>query len=154
MSVDELRQVIADLQVKFQILNAPELREIRAWFGQYLAVLADRKREEVLRDIPNFATMTPAQLTQEIMKIQRKKHQGRAAHAAFDRGRQAQVDAQMRANQASQQAQLQRAAQRSAYRSPYHLPAPQKPFENLPNNRRRMGWQIMGDGQIVTNISF
>ncbi len=151
MSVKELQAVLSDMQDKFQILSAPELREIRAWFGQYLSVLADRKREEVLRDIPNFATMTPAQLTQEILKIQRKKQQGRASHAAFDRHRQAQVNAQLQANRAAQTARQNQASQRAAYRSPYRPAPPGRQFEDVQPGRRRT-MTVGPDGHIFMNF--
>ncbi len=122
MSPQELREVIADMDAKFRILNQPELQETRSWFAQYMSVLADRKRAEVLEAIPDFPTMTASELQQAIMKFQNK----RSSQARFHQGRQAQVDAQLRANQANAAARAaarQQAAQRSAYRSPYRPPA-------------------------------
>ena len=74
MSAKELKDVLSDLEAKFRIMDTPEVREVRAWFGRYISLLADWRREELLRDIPNFATMTASQLNEEIMKIQRKKN--------------------------------------------------------------------------------
>jgi hypothetical protein len=137
MSISELQDVISDMETKFKILNTPEVGEVRAWFGQYMSVLADRRRDEILRDIPNFATMTPAQLSEEILKIQRKKQRMRSSQAAFDRNRQAQVDAQIQANRAAQDARPRRTVPPAAYRSPYR-PAPrERPFEDVEIGRRR-----------------
>ena len=105
----------------------------------YLSVLADQKRDEILRDVPNFITMTPAQLTQEIMKLQRKKQQGRASQAAFDRNRQAQVDAQLQANRQAQTARQNLVDKRTNYRSPYRPAPPGRQFENVqPGGNRSM----------------
>ena len=124
MSIKELKDVISDMDAKFRILETPQVQEVRTWFGQYLSVLAERKREDVLRDIPNFATMTPGQLNQEIMKIQRKKQQKRSSSAAFERGRKAQVQTIREDNLAAQAARQQRAAA-GGYRSPYRPAAGQ-----------------------------
>jgi hypothetical protein len=130
MSNQELRELVKDIDAKFRLLDSPEVRETRAWFAQYMAVLSDRKRAEVLREIPDFPTMTAAQLQQAILKIQRKK----SAQANFNQGRQVQVNAQLQANQANQAALAAartRTAQRPAYRSPYR-PAPQgRPFDDV-----------------------
>jgi hypothetical protein len=130
MSVKELQDVISDMEAKFRILDTPEVQEVRAWFGQYMSVLAHRRREEVLREIPNFATMTPAQLNQEIMKIQRQMQHMRSSRAAFDRNREAQVEARLQANSETQTVTQNRNRQRSAYRSPYRPQSKERRFDN------------------------
>jgi hypothetical protein len=148
MSADELEQVLKDLETKFRLLDTPEAREIRAWFGQYLAVLAERRRADVTKEIPDLATMTPAQLTDVLMKIQRKQ----SSQAGFNRGRQAQVNAQLQANRAAQQARAA-AATRPAYRSPYRpAPAPRRPFDDAPQRRRSM--TVDPNGGVWMNLAF
>jgi hypothetical protein len=149
MSIDELRDVISDMDAKFQILNAPEVREIREWFGHYISILADRRREEILRDIPNFAKMTPGQLTQEIRRFQRKK----SSQRSFDRTRQARVDARLQANQAAQSAARNRPARPAAYRSPYRPASRERPFDNVQTGVRR-SMSIGPDGQIMMHLGF
>jgi hypothetical protein len=152
MSADELQEVIADMDAKFRILERPEVRETRAWFAQYMAVLAERRRDELLREIPDFPTMTAAELQQAIMKIQRKK----SSQARFNQNRQAKVDAQLRSNQAhlaAHTAARNRAAQRSAYRSPYR-PAPgPRPFDDHQVGPRR-GMTIDPAGGVWMNFGF
>jgi hypothetical protein len=153
MSVQELQGVISDMDAKFQILNSPEVQQLRAWFGQYLSMLADRRRDELLRDIPNFATMTPAQLTQEIMKIQNDKQQRRNTQAAFGALRKTQVDAQLQANRAAQAARQSRAAQRPAYHSPYRATSRERPFENVEIGPRR-SMSVGAYGQFYLHMGF
>jgi hypothetical protein len=153
MSVKELKEVISDLETKFRILDTPQVQEVRTWFGQYLAVLANRRREELLRDIPNFATMTPSQLNQEIMKIQRKKLSKRSSQAAFDQGRQARIEAMREAEQAAQAARQARAARRAAYRSPYR-PAPSVNQPAGPEVGRRNRMSIDPNGNIWRHLDF
>lgn len=151
MSLEELREVIADMDAKFQILDSPQVRDVRAWFGHYISILSDRRREEILRDIPNFAKMTPGELTQEIMRFQRKKN----SQASFDRTRQKRVDA--RIAQSNRDAQAAAAARNrpasSSYRSPYRPPARERPFENVPVGVRR-SMSIAPTGEIMMHLGF
>jgi hypothetical protein len=148
MSGDELQQVLADLETKMRLLDTPEAREIRAWFGQYMAVLAERRRADILKEIPNLATMTPAQANEMLMKIQRK----RSAQAGFDRGRQAKVAAQKQANRAAQQARAAAAA-RPVYRSPYRpAQSNRRPFDDVPSPSRRLS--VDPSGGVWMSLTF
>jgi hypothetical protein len=119
-SADEVQFILEDLNAKFQILDSKPAQEARAWLGHYLSMLADWKREEVLKELPNFATMTAAQLSQEIMKIQQKRSLASREQAASDRNRQVQVNAQLQANRDAQQAYIRQQNQApAAYTSPY-----------------------------------
>jgi len=149
MSAKELQDVLSDMEAKFRILDTPEVREVRAWFGRYISLLADWRREEVLRDIPNFAKMTASQLNQEIMKIQRKK----SSRASFNRNRQTQVNAHLQANRAPQTATRNRTTQRSAYRSPYRPASRERPHENV-HVRTRGSLTVDPMGGIWRNLSF
>lgn len=151
MSPDELRHVMADLDAKFQLLDTPEARETRAWFGQYLSVLADRRREQVLSEIPNFGTMSVAELNQVLARIDRK----RSSQANFNQNRQARASAQKQANRNAKQAAADRRAARPAYRAPYR-PQQQsfeRPFDNAQvGSSRRM--VVDPNGQIWTGWGF
>lgn len=152
MSIEELREVISDMDAKFQILDSPQVRDVRAWFGHYISILSDRRREEILRDIPNFAKMTPGQLTQEIMRFQRKK----SSQASFDRTRQKRVDARVQADrnaQAATAAARNRAPRSSSYRSPYRPAARERPFENVQVGVRR-SMSIAPTGEIMMHMGF
>jgi hypothetical protein len=152
MSAKELQEVIADMETKFRILDTPQVIEARAWFAQYIAVLAERRRDEVLREIPNFATMTAAELQQEVMKVQRKK----LAQAQFNRGRQTKVDAQLQRNQAhlaARAAARQSRARQSSYRSPYRPGPPLRSFDNVQAGPRR-SMTVDPAGGVWMNLSF
>ncbi len=116
-------------------------------------MLADRRRDELLRDIPNFATMTPSQLNQEIMKIQRKKLSKRSSQTAFDQGRKAQVEGMRQTELATQAARQARAARRTAYRSPYR-PAPPVNQPAGPEVGRRNRMSIDPNGNIWRHLDF
>lgn len=147
MSAVELQDVIHDMEAKFKILDSPQVQEVREWFGRFMSVLAERRREEILRDIPNFATMSPGQLKQEIQKFQRKKN----SQARFDRNRSSRNDAQAQTNRARPAAAP--APRRAASHSPYRPPTPQRPFEDVQIGPRR-SMTIAPDGAIFMNMGF
>lgn len=95
----ELEYLLEDLETKFKILETPEAQEARAWLGQYLAVMSDRKREQVLKDVPNIVTMSSAQLGEEIRKIEEKRSSLQRQQATFDATRQALAQDHMRSIQ-------------------------------------------------------
>jgi hypothetical protein len=152
MSPQELQEVIADMDAKFRILDKPEVRETRAWFAQYMAVIAERKRAELLAEIPDFPTMTASELVQAIKKIQRKK----SSQVQFNQNRQARVDAQVRTNQANLAAHTaarNQRAQRPAYRSPYRPPPRERPFDNVQIGPTR-SYTVTPHGGVWLNVSF
>jgi hypothetical protein len=149
MSARELQEMIADLEARFRILDSPEVREVRAWFAQYMSVLAERRREELLREIPNFATMTAAELNQAILKVRGKK----AGQARFDRNRQAQVAARLDAGRAAPPAARQAASPHSSYRSPYRPVPRARPFDDAQVGPRR-GMTVDPFGGVWMSIGF
>ncbi len=92
MSPQELEYLLDDLEAKFKIIDAPEAQEARAWMGQYLSAMTDRKRADVLKDVPNVVDMTAAQLSQEIQKIERTRQNLKDRQAAFDSSRKVLAD--------------------------------------------------------------
>ena len=78
--------------------------------------------------MPNLVTMTAAQLSQEIQKIERKRTLSQREAAASNRTRQSQVSSQLQANQAAQRAYAQQQNQApAAYSSPYRAANDGKP---------------------------
>ena len=73
MSSYELEYLLDDLDAKFKILDTPEAKDARQWVGQYLAVMSDQRRAEVLKDVPDVVKMSSGQLQQEIEKLEQKK---------------------------------------------------------------------------------
>jgi hypothetical protein len=111
MSSYELEYLLEDLDNKFKILETPEAKDARQWVGQYLSVMSDTKRAEVLKDVPNVVKMSSAQLQQEIDKIEHMKAGLQQRQAAFDSSRQQLVDRAQAARQATAAASNAAAAQ-------------------------------------------
>jgi len=121
MSSYELEYLLEDLDSKFKILETPEAKDARQWVGQYLSVMSDSKRAEVLKDVPDVVTMSSAQLQQEIDKIEQKKASLQQRQAAFDSSRQQLVERAQAARQATAAASNSAAAsaQSGVSYSPY-----------------------------------
>lgn len=120
MSSSDLEFMLQDMEAKFQIMDSQPAQEAREWLGHYLSLRSAKKREEILKDMPNLVTMTAAQLSQEIQKIERKRTLSQREAAASSRTRQSQVSGQLQANQAAQRAYAQQQSQApAAYSSPY-----------------------------------
>jgi len=92
MSSYELEYLLDDLDAKFKVMDTPEARDAKQWLGQYLSVMSDSKRAEVLKDVPNVVQMSSAQLQQEINRIEQKRAGLQQRQAAFDSSRQQLVD--------------------------------------------------------------
>jgi hypothetical protein len=121
MSAVELENLLADMQAKFQILNSPQAQEARAWMASYLSVMSDKMRAEVLKDIPNVATMTAAQLQREVMKIEQKRAAIDREQATFQRTQQQLATAQLQRDRQAQQTYVrERDRFPTTTYSPYH----------------------------------
>jgi hypothetical protein len=101
MSSYELEYLLDDLDAKFKILESPEAKDARQWVGQYLSVMSDQKRAEVLKDVPDVVKMSASQLQQEIDKIEQKRSSLQHQQQAFDSSRQQLVDRAQAARQAT-----------------------------------------------------
>lgn len=123
MTAGEVEFLLQDMQAKFQILDSPEAREARTWMAQYLSVMSDKKRAEVLKDIPNLGTMTAAQLGQEVAKIEQARSTIDQEQAAFSRTRQTEVNAQLQQDRTAQQNYIRDRNSAPTTYSPYHSPS-------------------------------
>jgi hypothetical protein len=110
MSSYELEYLLEDLDAKFKILETPEAKDARQWVGQYLSVMSDQKRAEVLKDVPDVVKMSASQLQQEITKIEQKRSSLQVQQQAFDSSRQQLVDRAQAARQATAAASTAAAA--------------------------------------------
>jgi methyl-accepting chemotaxis protein len=121
MSSYELEYLLEDLDSKFKILDTPEAKDVRSWVGQYLSAMSDRKRAEVLKDVPDVVTMSASQLQREIEKIEQTRTAIQQRSAAFDQSRQQLVERAAAARQqtAAAAAAATAAAQSGASYSPY-----------------------------------
>lgn len=123
MSSYDLEYLLDDLDAKFKVLESPEARDAKAWLGQYLAAMSDRRRAEALRDVPDVVTMSAARLQQEIDRIEQTRTSLQQRQQAFDQGRAALVQRaddnrqQTAAAAAAAMAQAGSSASFSPYRS-------------------------------------
>ena len=111
MSSYELEYLLDDLDAKFKILETPEAKDARQWVGQYLSVMSDQKRAEVIKDVPDVVKMSSAQLQQEIDKIEQKRNSLQQQQTAFDASRQQLVERAQAARQQTAAASNAAAAQ-------------------------------------------
>ena len=129
MSSYELEYLLEDLEQKFKVMESPEAKDARAWVGQYLSAMSERKRDEVLKDIPNVVSMSAGELSQEIQKIETKRQSLQRQQAAFEQGRQQLVEQAQANRQLTAQAAAAAAAQASSAPtySPYRSQGGGKP---------------------------
>lgn len=73
MSSFELDYLLDNLEFKLRVLDTPEATEAREWLGRYLSVMADRKRAEVLADVPNVVDMTSGDLIEGLRELEAKR---------------------------------------------------------------------------------
>jgi hypothetical protein len=129
MSSYELDYLLDDLDAKFKILETPEARDARDWVGQYLSVMSDRKRAEVLKDVPDVVKMSAAQLQQEIVRVETQRTQLERQQSAFEQSRQQLVEraqASRQATAAASNAAAARAQSGTSF-SPYRSQSGGKP---------------------------
>jgi hypothetical protein len=133
MSASDLEFMLEDTEEKFEILKSKEAQDARAWMAQNLSALTDKKRDEILKKMPNIATMTAAQLRQQIAQIQNKRQSLAEEQAAYHQMNQEQVSNVESANRAAQQAYTrdQNLAGSSTHYSPYVSQPKTRPFENV-----------------------
>jgi hypothetical protein len=152
MSSYELEYLLEDLEQKFKVMDSPEAKDARAWVGQYLSAMSDRKRDEVLKDIPNVVSMSAGELSQEIQKIETKRQSLQRQQAAFDQGRQELVQQAQASRQLTAQAAAAAAAQANsapAY-SPYRSQGGGKP----PFSDSKGGGMTVGVGPWGAYVGF
>ena len=119
MSSYELEYLLDDLDAKFKIIDTPEAREARAGVGQYLSVMSDQKRAEVLRDMPDVVTMSSAQLQQELQWIEQRRAASGQRQADFEQRRDLLVQQAAQSRQATAAAAASSVARAAPSFSPY-----------------------------------
>lgn len=73
MSSFELDYLLDTLEAKLVVLESPAAEEARSWLGRYLSVMADRKREEVLGEVPNILDMSSSELEAAVKRVEAKR---------------------------------------------------------------------------------
>jgi len=155
MSASQLQDMLDDMEAKLNVLFSPEAEEARAWLANYMAAYNEHGIEKIRSKLPDVATMTAAQMRQELLRLEKGRQQKRQATQDTRRLRDQQVQAfsaARRADQAASQRALDRAVYsgrtaQPAYRSHY---APRRYYNNPSGSRRyyvnpwggvgRIGW--------------
>ena len=127
MSASELQFVLSDLEAKFRILDTQQSRETRAWLGNYLSIISDRRRDELLKTIPDFATMSSMQLQQTMDRLAKRRDTGIRRQTRNQQLTDSLTNPWSQSNIASS-----RSSPRSSYRSPYRPRTFERPFDNVP----------------------
>jgi hypothetical protein len=73
MSSYEIDYLLDTLDGKLRVLDSPEARDVREWLGRYLSVMTDRKRADVLRQVPNVIEMSAGELADAIRDAEKKR---------------------------------------------------------------------------------
>ena len=142
MSSFELEYLLDDLDAKFKVMETPEAMEARAWVGQYLSVLSDRKRAAALKDVPDVTKMTAGELQAEILKIEAMRQSLTSQQQGFDQTRQQIAQARQQSIQATQAAAAAPLPGGGASYSPYRGGSPtggQPPFSNVKGSGMSVG---------------
>ena len=148
MSAQEMQFVLKDLEAKFRILNTPESREVRAWLGNYLSILTDRGREDLLKVIPDFNQMNSIKLQQTIDKLALRRNSRSGQRNQVQQLRSSATNPWNRGTAAAS-----RPAARTGYRSPYRPRSNERPFDNVQVGTRRE-MTIGPQGQVWLNVGF
>ncbi len=147
MSAVELEMVLADLQLKFQMLNTPEAQDVRAWFGHYMSILSSQRREEMLKTIPDLANINSQQLQQTISRLAQRRDSRTQQQAQVRQLRSTAT------NPWKQQRPASRPTSSAGYRSPYRPQSFERPFENARTSGQ--GSMTIGpEGQIWRTFGF
>lgn len=151
MSSYEVQYLLDDLSEKLRVMDTPEARDARVWVGQYLSVLSENKRAEVLKNLPDVTSMSAAELAEEIQRIESQKAQLSRTQAAFAASRQEIVRSQQQSIMATQKAVA--SSNHSGGYSPYRGGATdggKTPFSNIKTG----GSVHVGVGPFGAYVSF
>jgi NADH dehydrogenase/NADH:ubiquinone oxidoreductase subunit G len=90
MTAAEFEQFLDQWSAKLKLLLGKDADEARQWLGQYLSVMANGYRREFLQKlgVNNVVNMTAAQLEDELNKLRAQRMGLQQQRAAFDIGRQ------------------------------------------------------------------
>jgi len=119
MSAYELEYLVDDLDTKLVILATPAAQDAKAWLGEYLAAMSDQRRAQELRQVPNRAGMSAAELQREIERIDRTRAGLQQRQQSFDQRRDTLTDT---AASNRQQSAAAAAAAQARVRSPAYSP--------------------------------
>jgi hypothetical protein len=133
MSATELQFFLEDMEAKLKLLNTAQAQETQAWAARYLDLLTDKARAKMLKDMPNIATMTAAQVQQALLKIQLRRQNLELDQAEYNRSSVPPINPWTNTNNRSEQEQYVRnhSADVSSYVSPFRTQPAVRPFDNV-----------------------
>ena len=149
LSAQDLQFMLDDMDAKFKVLETPQAQDARAWLAQYLSILSDKKREEVIGKLGNVATMTAPQLEAQIAAIEQRRAASARQQQAVNQLRDSAPNPWTQNTRMAEQAYVrEHEMQRSAYSSPYSASAPgKKPFSDV-NVGTGMGFYVTPYGGV------
>ncbi|MGD9721084.1 MAG: hypothetical protein AB7O59_03400 [Pirellulales bacterium] len=132
LSAEELGFMLDDMDAKFKVLETPQAQDARAWVAQYLSILSDKKRAEVVGKMPNLATMTAPQLEQQIAAIEGRRAAAQQQQAQVQQLRDSAPNPWAQNTKLAEEAYIRdHSVQTGGYSSPYRSPSFERPFENV-----------------------
>ncbi len=133
-SAADLQFMLEDLEAKLKLLNDPRAQQTEAWATRYLSILTDKARAKMLKDIPNIATMTAAQVQQALLKVQLRRQNLEQDQADYNRSTVPSTNPWTVTNNMSEQEQYVRdhSDAASSYVSPFRTQPAKRPFDDAP----------------------
>lgn len=132
-SAAELQFLLEDMEAKLALLTSAAAQETQAWASRYLSILTDKGRAKMLKDMPNIATMTAAQVQQALLKIQLRRANLEQDQADYNRSSTAMPNPWTNTSNSTEQEQYIRdhGDFASSYVSPYRRQPAAKPFADV-----------------------
>jgi uncharacterized protein (TIGR02246 family) len=143
MSSSELEFTLSDMDAKFKMLDSKDAQETRAWLAQYLSLLSDKRREEIIKRLPNLATMSSAQLSEELAEINQKRATQDRERADLNQYQPPTTDPWDPGSKAAMQAYLRdHGPEAGQYVSPYRAAPYSKPFADAALDSQSMSYYV------------
>ena len=155
MSSFEVEYLLDTLEAKLTVLESPEAEEARSWLGRYLAVMADRKREEVLGEVPNILDMSSNELEAAVRRVEAKRNAVEQQHARTLETRDT-TAALVEANRSRQEEERAAQASRPAAEvySPYRAGGTDPPFSGTYESPTAVGVGPWGSFLLIPTTAF
>lgn len=112
MTAPQLRAYLDEMNTKLAIMLGPEAQEARNYIANYMSLSSAKRRAELRKKLPDFGSMTPAQMDQALNELLiqiRGRKTAAAQQQQFQQQRVAQNQQALQQAQASQERALQRA---------------------------------------------
>jgi len=157
MSSFELEYLLDTLEAKLAVLDSPDATEARRWLGRYLAVMADRKREEVLGEVPNILDMSSTELEAAVRRVEARRAAVEQQHRLTleTRGATAALVEAGRRQQAEEQQAARASRPAPAVFSPYRGEAvPEPPFSGAYESPTVVGVGPWGSFLLIPTTAF